>query len=323
MPDVKVNGMRIHYELDDFTDSWEQSDTILIQHGYGRSGKFWYHWVPPLARDYRVLRVDMRGHGQSADPDDDHPWSVDELLSDIRGVIEALGLGSVHYVGESVGGILGIALAARWPELLKSVTLVAAPLSIRPEIQEIFALGEKDWPTAMEKLGGDGWARGLMGHGAADPETSKGRVEWGLEEWAKNRPMMLASLARLAATVNVESLDPVSRDDLLERLNKIRINTTRVCQPRNIRKILLLSRVTIGADVAITSIMIQRLSSLFPEAQIVLIGAAKCAEIYSANSRINIKIVDYNRRGDFIERLSSWHAVLEIIRTETETTPLS
>ena len=112
-----------------------------------------------------------------------------------------------------------------------------------------------------------------------------------------------------------------SREDLLERLNKIRINANRVCQPRNIRKILLLSRVTIGADVAITSIMIQRLSSLFPEAQIVLIGAAKCAEIYSANSRINIKIVDYNRRGDFIERLSSWHAVLEIIRTETETTP--
>jgi len=208
MPDVKVNGMQIHYELDDFTDPWEQSDTILIQHGYGRSGKFWYHWVPPLARDYRVLRVDMRGHGQSADPADDHPWSVDELLSDIRGVIEALGLGSVHYVGESVGGILGIALAARWPELLKSATLVAAPLSIRPEIQEIFALGEKDWPTAMEKLGGDGWARGLMGHGAADPETSKGRVEWGLEEWAKNRPMMLANLARLAATVNVESLLP-------------------------------------------------------------------------------------------------------------------
>ena len=121
MPDVKVNGMQIHYELDDFTDPWEQSDTILIQHGYGRSGKFWYHWAPPLARDYRVLRVDMRGHGQSVDPADDHPWSVDELLSDIRGVIEALGLGSVHYVGESVGGILGIALAARWPELLKTV----------------------------------------------------------------------------------------------------------------------------------------------------------------------------------------------------------
>lgn len=208
MPDVESNGMRIHYELDDFTDPWVQSDTIWIQHGYGRSGKFWYHWAPPLARDYRVLRVDMRGHGQSADPPIDHQWTVDDLLTDVRGVIETLNLGAVHYVGESVGGILGIALASRWPELLRSITLVAAPLSIRPEIQQIFALGEKDWPTAMEKLGGDGWARGLMGYGAADADTSEGRVEWGLGEWAKNRPRMLANLARLAATVNVESLLP-------------------------------------------------------------------------------------------------------------------
>ena len=208
MPDIEANGIRIHYELDDFTDPWEASDTIWIQHGYGRSGKFWYHWVPSLARNYRVLRADMRGHGQSADPPVDRAWSADDLLADIRGVVEALELGSVHYVGESVGGILGIALAAQWPELLKSLTLVAAPLSIRPEIQEIFAVGEKDWPTAMEKIGGDGWAKRLMGYGAAHPDTSEGKMEWGLSEWAKNRPMMLANLARLAATVNVESLLP-------------------------------------------------------------------------------------------------------------------
>jgi pimeloyl-ACP methyl ester carboxylesterase len=208
MPEVEVNGISIHYELDDFTNPWEESDTIWIQHGFGRSGKFWYYWVPQLSQSYRVLRVDMRGHGQSGDPPVDHPWSVDDLLSDMRGVIEALRLGSVHYVGESVGGILGIALAARWPELLKTLTLVAAPLSIRPEIQQLFALGEEDWPTAMEKLGGDGWANGLMGYGAADADTSEGRVDWGLREWAKNRPMMLSNLAKLAATVNVEPLLP-------------------------------------------------------------------------------------------------------------------
>ena len=211
MPEIEVNGLNIHFELDDFTDPWEKSDTIWIQHGYGRSGRFWYHWIPPLAHKYRIIRTDMRGHGQSEDPAVDHAWSVDDLLSDMRGVMEALELGPVHYVGESVGGILGIALASRWPELLKSMTLVAAPLSIRPEIQQIFAIGEKDWPTAMEKLGGDGWARGLMGYGAAADNSPEGKVEWGLKEWGKNRPMMLANLARLAATVNVESLLPEVR----------------------------------------------------------------------------------------------------------------
>ena len=111
-------------------------------------------------------------------------------------------------MGESVGGILGIALAARWPELFKSLTLVAAPLSIRPEIQEIFAVGESDWPTAMEKLGGDGWIRGLVDAGSTHTDRREAKEEWLLAEWAKNRPKMLGNLARLAATVNVEPLLP-------------------------------------------------------------------------------------------------------------------
>ncbi len=206
MPVLNVNNLDIHYELDDFTDPWGKNDTIYIQHGYGRSGRFWFHWVPALAREFRVLRVDMRGHGQSADPSPDKPWSADDFLSDIKGMIEGLGVAPVHYVGESVGGIFGIALAARWPELLKSLTLVAAPLSIRPEIQQIFAVGEKDWPTAMEKLGGDGWVRGLMGYGATHTDAGQAKQEWILAEWSKNRPKMLSSLAKLAATVNVEPL---------------------------------------------------------------------------------------------------------------------
>lgn len=208
MPKVKASGMNLHYEIDDFTDPWKESETIWIQHGFGRSGQFWYHWVPPLCSDYRVLRVDMRGHGQSEDPPDDHAWSVDDLLGDMIGVIEGLELSPVHYVGESVGGILGIALAAKRPELLKSLTLVAAPLSIRPEIQQIFAVGEDNWPLAMEKLGGDGWVRGLMGAGATHTDDAAAKQEWLFAEWAKNRPMMLANLARLAATVNVEPLLP-------------------------------------------------------------------------------------------------------------------
>ena len=55
MPEVKVNGLKLHYELDDFTNPWDESDTIWIQHGFGRSGKFWFHWIPPLVRAYRVL----------------------------------------------------------------------------------------------------------------------------------------------------------------------------------------------------------------------------------------------------------------------------
>jgi hypothetical protein len=44
MPKVIANNYETHYELDDFTDPWKPAETIVIQHGLGRSSRFWYHW---------------------------------------------------------------------------------------------------------------------------------------------------------------------------------------------------------------------------------------------------------------------------------------
>jgi ADP-heptose:LPS heptosyltransferase len=113
-----------------------------------------------------------------------------------------------------------------------------------------------------------------------------------------------------------------SRDDLLKRITKIRYDTKGLSRKTDIKKILLLSRVTIGADVAVTSIIIQRLAELFPSAEIVLIGGAKLDEIYGGNSRIRLQTVDYNRKGGLLERLSSWQSVLSIIQRELASCPL-
>src|SRR5437870_13533341 len=79
---VTANSCAMYYKVDDFTDPWlSEKETVWLQHGVGRSTKFWYHWVPALARHYRVIRRDMRGHGQSADPGPDHTWSIDELAA--------------------------------------------------------------------------------------------------------------------------------------------------------------------------------------------------------------------------------------------------
>ncbi len=132
MPKVTANNCEMYYEVDDYTDPWvTEKETVWLQHGVGRSTKFWYHWVPALARHYRVVRRDMRGHGQSADPGPNHTWSIDELITDMRAFMDALGLQQVHYVGESIGGILGVAFAVRWPERLKSLTICNSPTAIR------------------------------------------------------------------------------------------------------------------------------------------------------------------------------------------------
>ena len=107
-----------------------------------------------------------------------------------------------------------------------------------------------------------------------------------------------------------------SYKDLLNRITKIRANSNFLSSQKQLRKILLLSRVTIGADVAITSVIIQRLSKIFPEAEIVLIGQSKLEEVYGGNPRIKIREVSYSKKGGLLARLSSWHLILEIIQQE-------
>jgi len=113
-----------------------------------------------------------------------------------------------------------------------------------------------------------------------------------------------------------------TREDLLTRINKIRMDNNKLSRKRKVLKILLLSRVTIGADVVITSIIIQRLAKLFPAAELVLIGGDKLDEIYGGNSNIRLSRVAYNRNGGLLGRLSSWQSVLNIIDRELAACPL-
>jgi ADP-heptose:LPS heptosyltransferase len=113
-----------------------------------------------------------------------------------------------------------------------------------------------------------------------------------------------------------------SRKDLLERIQTIRMEDRFLTRHRDIKKILLLSRVTIGADVAVTSIIIQRLAELYPKAEMVLIGGGKLNEIYGGNPRIRLQKAEYERNGGLLERLSNWQLVLNIIQQELITCPL-
>ena len=69
MATLRMNqDVELHYYDDDFTEPWRSAPTMLLQHGFSRSGKFWYSWVPLLAHEFRILRPDMRGMGRSAIP---------------------------------------------------------------------------------------------------------------------------------------------------------------------------------------------------------------------------------------------------------------
>ena len=64
MPIVKAgDGTPLHYAVHDYTDRWRKADTMILIHGFARSGDFWFNMVPYLARFYRVICPDLRGLG--------------------------------------------------------------------------------------------------------------------------------------------------------------------------------------------------------------------------------------------------------------------
>lgn len=211
MPFLKVSSsLDIHYELDDFTDPWRDAPILILQHGNGRSARFWQRWVPYLARHYKIVRPDMRGLGQSRGTVDlETDFSPDLLVEDLTKLIAALGCGPVHFCGESMGGILGIILAARHPELVRSLTLVATPVFIEEGMKTKYSLGHGSRTEAMEKMGIHAWVaettRGTRLPEAEEPDLFK----WYVEEFSKGSPGVQVAMSRVVNEANVADLLPL------------------------------------------------------------------------------------------------------------------
>lgn len=110
-----------------------------------------------------------------------------------------------------------------------------------------------------------------------------------------------------------------SFDQLHKRAIEAHTRQYRYAGGKELRKIILLSRVTIGADVAILSVMIQHLRRLFPKAEIVVIGSHKLLGLFGGNPDLRVRELTYARRGGLFERFASWHAALDVLREETAT----
>ena len=102
---------------------------VVMSHSLASSHRTWDLQVPVLS-EYRVYRFDTRGHGDTDAPDG--PYSLDMLADDARSLLDALGLDKVHFVGLSMGAMIGQYLAFKYPDVLHSLTLCATT-SHQPE----------------------------------------------------------------------------------------------------------------------------------------------------------------------------------------------
>jgi pimeloyl-ACP methyl ester carboxylesterase len=121
---------------DCFADPWEESEIVLIQHGCGRNSEHWRSWVPELGTRFRVLRRDTRAHGRSTAGRPDFPWTERAMAEDVVAFLEAMSIRRVPYVGESLGGVTGIAMGAFYPDYLHTLTLVQTPIHLGQRLND-------------------------------------------------------------------------------------------------------------------------------------------------------------------------------------------
>ena len=128
MPYARIDySLDMYYDDDDFTDPWRPSETVVLHHGNAKNARLWYAWVPLLARQYRIVRLDARGFGRSSLPPEGYRWSLGRFAADLRGLLDHLGLERVHLIGETVGGTIALQFAADYPDRLHSVTTCTSP----------------------------------------------------------------------------------------------------------------------------------------------------------------------------------------------------
>jgi pimeloyl-ACP methyl ester carboxylesterase len=118
MPTISANGISLHY-----TDEGE-GDVVLLIHGLGSSSEDWELQLPALTPSYRVIAVDLRGHGRSSKPEG--PYSIAMFAGDVAALIEELDIAPCHVVGLSLGAMTTLELAATRPDLVRSAVVVNA-----------------------------------------------------------------------------------------------------------------------------------------------------------------------------------------------------
>lgn len=245
---IEVNGVPIGYT--DTGDPNGRSDAPVIVFGHGLlfGGWMFRAQIAVLREHYRCIAIDWRGQGGTQPTPDG--YDMDTLTADAVGVIEALGLAPVHWVGIGMGGFVGQRVAARHGELLRSLTLLST------------SAGSQD----RSKVGSYTrliWAVRLFGVDVVRGKVS--RLLFG--------PAFLADPA--AADTIDEWAERLDRVDRIGTRRAIRAAIGRAPADREISAITAPTLVAVGADDAVTPIAdAWRLTELIPKARFEVIENA-------------------------------------------------
>jgi len=203
---MKANGIQMNYEL----SGKKESPVIVLSHSLASSLVMWNPQMDALNPHFQVLRYDMRGHGKS----DVTPgsYTLELLAEDVIGLLDALDIDRVHFIGLSIGGMIGQSLALNHIHRLRSLALCDSASIIPQEAQPI-------WQERINKA----LSKGM-----------KAQVDETMERWftpsffKQSSPMLEIIRKQILATPvqgYIGCAEAIRKLNYLDQLSKIKIPT--------------------------------------------------------------------------------------------------
>lgn len=124
--------MKTYYRV----DGPAGAPVVTLSHPLGATLDLWDGQAAVLARQYRVLRYDVRGHGASAVPPG--PYTLDQMVDDLQELLRSLDVPRTHFVGLSMGGLVGMTAALTAPETIRSLVLCDTTSDYGPGLQPMW-----------------------------------------------------------------------------------------------------------------------------------------------------------------------------------------
>lgn len=179
MPFADLPHARIHYAL-----SGDNSlPALVLCTSLGTNFSIWDAQVPEFEKHFRLLRYDMRGHGQSSVPPP--PYSVPELAAEVLSLADFLSIDRFHLCGLSIGGMIGMSLALQSPARLQKLVLCSTSAKIGTA---------EYWNTRIETVR----TQGMKEIARITPSR------WFTTNFQNSSPQVVATVARTVASLNPE-----------------------------------------------------------------------------------------------------------------------
>ncbi len=200
---IKSNGIDINYEI----SGNDKGPWLTLSHSLACNLHMWDDQMAELTQKYKVLRFDTRGHGQSSAPPGD--YTLDQMADDVKGLFDALGVKQTHWIGLSMGGMIGQTFALKYPGVFQSLVLADTTSRRPPYAAQMW--GER--VTAAR-------AKGMAGV----LETTLAR--WFTESYRNTRNASIARITEQILTTPVDGFCgaciAISKVDTLDRLKEIK-----------------------------------------------------------------------------------------------------